>query len=565
MILNQGYHSIVIKNLLSITFIIGLLFVCIPPINAQTLSGQDLIESNIILQSQTQILVQYKDGYTPQEVLEKVEKRESVASQPILGSLRIAAEDTILNAQGIPQPEKIKEEYEKAQKMARVKSSRKLLKERPKKKTPLANTEVVTLESNASVKTAIETFNNLSTVEYAEQNRLFYADITPNDPLYIQEWGLPKIGAPAAWDRSTGSNQVIVGVIDSGVMETHPDLEANLIGGYDFVVGDSIPNDRCGHGTHVAGTIGALSNNGIGVAGVNWNVKILSLKSLSTAQGPNGKPTCAGSTKTIADGVVYAVNNGAKVINMSLGGNGTCPPTTQQAINYARNNGAVVIVAAGNENQNASAHTPANCSGVIVVGATNQSDKRSIWGAGGSNYGNIVTISAPGTAIMSTMSTENIMNCTSLYCPANGTSMATPHVAGAAALLLSLNSSLTPDAIKNILVSSATPITTDQPIGGRLNLAAAVQQVSGNTTTNTPIPTSTRTPTVTFPPTACDPDAVGTSAGVIDFADLRFIRRELAGIVNTNKGSCLTSPSSDTTSFSDLRRARRIIAGLEPL
>ncbi len=551
------------KYLLSILFIIGLLFVCISPTFAQTLSGQDLVESNIILQSQNQILVQYKEGYTPQEVQEKVKKRESIASQPILGNLRIAAEDTVLNAQGIPQPEVIRQQYEKANKKARLRSSRKLLKERPKRETPLKNTEVITLEQNASVENAIETYNDLPTVEYVEQNKLFFADVAPNDPLYPQEWGLTKIGAPTAWNTSTGSNQIIVGVVDSGVMETHPDLQANLIGGYDFVVGDNIPNDRCGHGTHVAGTIGAVSNNGIGVSGVNWNVKILSLKSLSTAQDPNtGKPTCAGSTKTISDGVMYAVNNGAKVINMSLGGSSTCPNTTQQAINYARSNGAVVIVAAGNNSQNASAHTPANCSGVIVVGATTQSDTR----AGFSNYGPIVSISAPGAAIMSTMSTENIMNCSSLYCNANGTSMAAPHVAGAAALLLSLNPNLTPDQIKNILVSSADPINTSQPIGPRLNLARAVAQVSGNTTTNTPIPTSSpipsSTPSVTTTPTPCNPD---TTSGTIDFADLRLIRRELAGIVNSNKGSCLTNPSNDATSFSDLRRTRRIIAGLESL
>lgn len=520
-------------------------------------------ESDIILNSQNQILVQYKEGFTPSEVDQKVEYREKIASQPVLGTLRIAADDTISNAQGLPQPETVQKDYEKANKKAGYKSSRRLLREKAQRPTPLENTEVVTINQDASIDEAIQAYENLPTVASVEKNMLFYADITPNDPLYSQEWGLAKIGAPTAWDKSTGSNQIIVGVIDSGIMESHPDLQANQIGGYDFISNDNIPNDTCGHGTHVAGTIGATTNNGIGVAGVNWNVKIVSAKSLGATIDPDtGKATCAGSAKSITDGIVFVADQGAKVINMSLGGDAACSNITQQAINYARNKGAVVIVAAGNANQNASLHTPANCSGVIVVGATTSSDARSNF----SNYGSLVNISAPGSAIMSTMIPNNTFNgmpvvgasCVGqLYCYLSGTSMATPHVAGAAALLLSINSSLSPDQIKDILVSTATPITTDLPIGNRLNLAAAIQQVGGGGVTNPPISQgATNTPIQS----QCDPF---NSGGTFNIQDLILIRQEAAKLISGNKGSCLTTPRTDATSIVDLARARRIVAGLE--
>lgn len=524
---------------------------------AQNLSSEDLLESDIILNSQNQILVQYKPGYTPSEVDRKVEEREKIASQPILGTLRIAADDTISNVQGLPQPEVVQKDYEKTKKQVGHTSSRRLLHQKTQKPTLLENTEVITISQDVQIDEALKAYEKLPTVESVEKNSLFYADLIPNDPMYSQEWGLTKIGAPTAWDKTTGSNQLIVGVIDSGIMETHPDLQANQIGGYDFVTNDSTPNDRCGHGTHVSGTIGAVTNNGIGVAGVNWNVKIISAKSLSTAQDPNtGKPTCAGSTKTIADGIIYVADQGAKVINMSLGGNGACSSTTQQAINYARNKGVVVIVAAGNENQNASVHTPANCNGVIVVGATTSLDTRASF----SNYGSLNTISAPGTNILSTISLENIMGTACAgqqYCQASGTSMATPHVAGAAALLLSINSSLTPDQIKNILVSSADTINTDQPIGPRLNLAKAIQQVTGGGVTNPPISQgATNTPIAT----QCDPF---NSGGTFTIQDLILVRQETAKLITGNKGSCLTAPGSDATSIIDLARSRRIVAGLE--
>lgn len=534
--------------------------------------AQVIDESVFIEEARRQLIVQYKPGFTPEEINQQVTQRQKIASQPIVGSLRIAAEDTITNMQGSSTPEQIKKRYSETSKDAKQKSSRPLLRNKPRRPTPLENAEIVTLDKGASIDNAIEAYKNLPTVETVEENRLYFATATPNDPLYSQEWGLAKINAQAAWDISKGSNQVIVGIIDSGVMETHPDLQANLIGGYDFVVGDNIPNDKCGHGTHVAGTIGAVTNNSVGVAGINWNIKILSIKSLSTMRNPNtGKPDCGGSESMVTNGIMYAANNGAKVINMSLGGPGTCAQTRQNAINYARSLGAVVVVAAGNGNSNAQGESPANCTGVITVGATTPTDSRASF----SNYGNLVTISAPGTSILSTMMPDNVIEGTPLmgpscvgqqYCTANGTSMATPHVAGAAALLLSVKSTLTPDQIQNILVSSAEVLpASTKPIGPRLNLLKAVQQAQGTGgSTSTPGATATNTPapTTTQAPQLCDPDTNGTSKNVIDFADRLVARRELSGILSTNRASCMTTENNQTT-ISDLRRIYRIMTGLE--
>lgn len=556
-----------IRILLPILFCLFCFFTTATQIHAQIIDESALIE-----EASRQLIIQYKPGFTPDEINKKVTQREEIASQPIVGTLRIAAEDTITNMQGSATPEEIKKRYAETNKEVKQKSSRPLLKTKPKKPTPLENAEIVTLDKNTPIETAIEAYESLPTVEYAEENRLYFATATPNDPLYSQEWGLTKINAPAAWDISKGSNQVIVGIIDSGVMETHPDLQANLIGGYDFVVGDNIPNDKCGHGTHVAGTIGAITNNSIGVAGVNWNVKILSIKSLSTMRNPNtGKPDCGGAESMVTNGIMYAANNGAKVINMSLGGQGSCNQARQNAINYARSLGAVVVVAAGNGNIDAQYESPANCSGVIVVGATTPTDTRASF----SNYGSLVTISSPGTSILSTMMPDNVIEGTPLmgpscvgqqYCTANGTSMATPHVAGAAALLLSVKSSLTPDQIKNILISSADPLSAStKPIGPRLNLLKALQQAQGSGgSTSTPAVTATNTPisTTTQTPQLCDPDPNGTSSNVIDFADRLIARRELSGILSTNRASCMTIENNQTT-ISDLRRIYRIMTGLE--
>ncbi|MEO7773683.1 MAG: S8 family serine peptidase, partial [Steroidobacteraceae bacterium] len=251
-------------------------------------------------------------------------------------------------------------------------------------------------------------------VRFVEVDRLLKPDFVPNDPSYTNQWHYYEptggINLPAAWDQSTGAG-VVVAVIDTGIT-THPDLDANIVAGYDFISddktardgdgydpdpadqGDWVTADYCDlgspaqdstwHGTHVAGTVAAVSNNAKGVAGVAFNAKVMPLRVLGR---------CGGSTSDIANAIVWAAGgavqgvpnnpNPVEVINMSLGGEGDCSITTQQAIDFAVSRGVVVVVAAGNDNSTASTHEPANCNNVITVGATNRSGGR----AGYSNYG----------------------------------------------------------------------------------------------------------------------------------------------------------------------------------
>lgn len=353
-------------------------------------------------------------------------------------------------------------------------------------------------------------------IAYVEPDRKMYPLMTPNDASYSSQWDLYEttggIRAPAAWDRSTGSG-VVVAVIDTGI-RPHADLSGQTVAGYDMINDATVANDggtrdsdpsdpgdwvaagECGtgepasnsswHGTHVAGTIAAKTNNSTGVAGIAFNAKIQPVRVL-------GK--CGGYTSDIADGMIWAsggtvsglpVNaTPSKVINMSLGGGGACDTTSQNAITSARSRGTVVVVAAGNENQNASNSNPANCSGVITVAATDRNGARAYY----SNYGSIVTLAAPGgdvrssssNGILSTLNAGTKAPGADSYAYYQGTSMATPHVAGVVALMLSAKPSATPDQIKAALQSSARafPGTCSQCGSGILDAAAAVAAITG--------------------------------------------------------------------------------------
>lgn len=307
-------------------------------------------------------------------------------------------------------------------------------------------------------------------VQYVEEDRILTKNLTPTDSRYNEQWGYFEaaggINMPAAWDQTNGAG-VVVAVIDTGY-RPHADLVANIVGGYDFISDATIGNDgnlrdsdardpgdwtaagECGpgqpasnsswHGTHVAGTIAAVTNNATGVAGVAYGAKVLPLRGL-------GK--CGGYTSDIADAIVWAAGGTvsgvpanpfpAKVINMSLGGGGACDTTTQNAINSARSRNATVVVAAGNENQNVSNSSPANCAGVIAVAAVGRNGGRAPY----SNFGTLVDVAAPGGAqntgtangILSTLNAGLTVPGADSYAFYQGTSMATPHVAGAVALL----------------------------------------------------------------------------------------------------------------------------------
>lgn len=325
-------------------------------------------------------------------------------------------------------------------------------------------------------------------VEYVEPDRVMRAKLTPNDTYFGNQWDLtdPVGGAnqTGAWDVSTGAG-VNVAVIDTGITP-HSDLTGQIVGGYDFISSsatardgngrDSNPNDEgdwygnneCGvgypasdsswHGTHVAGTVAALTNNAKGVASMAYGAKVVPVRVL-------GK--CGGTVSDIVDAIVWASGgsvsgvpanpNPARVLNLSLGGGGACG-SFQSAINTARANGSVFVVAAGNESQNVSNSSPANCSGVISVAATTKSGSRASY----SNYGTTIVVSAPGGDgsggagdILSTLNTGTTTQGSETYAYYAGTSMATPHVAALAAAMLSKKPSLTPDQVKTYITTNA--------------------------------------------------------------------------------------------------------------
>ncbi len=263
--------------------------------------------------------------------------------------------------------------------------------------------QVVLLPDGMSVEDGIKQYKQNPDVLYAEPNYIYHASATtPNDPEYGELWGLEKIQAPAAWDITTGSEDVIIAVVDSGVDYNHPDLRANMWRkngngeyGYDFVELDDDPQDLNGHGTHVAGTIAAAGNNGEGIAGVMWNARIMAVRALDR----NGQ----GYLSDIAEAVAYAANNGAQIINMSLGGPGNSEILREAIEKAGEQNNVLVIAAAGNESNNndISPSYPASYDlpNIIAVAATDRDDKLAPF----SNYGaTTVDVAAPGVGILST-------------------------------------------------------------------------------------------------------------------------------------------------------------------
>jgi len=249
-----------------------------------------------------------------------------------------------------------------------------------------------------SVASAIAALEANPAVAYAEPNWIYHAEALPNDPRYSQLWGLAKIGGPAAWNRTTGSAGVKVAVVDTGIATDHPDLSANLVPGFDFVQGDSDPRDFNGHGTHVAGTIGARGNNAIGVTGVDWQVSLMPVRVLDGSG--------SGSNANVAAGFAYACSHGAVIVNASLGGGGYST-AMRDTIASASCANTLFVVAAGNngENNDATPHYPCsygappdNLANVVCVAATDQNDAL----ANFSNYGQSVDLAAPGVNIPST-------------------------------------------------------------------------------------------------------------------------------------------------------------------
>jgi subtilisin-like proprotein convertase family protein len=348
----------------------------------------------------------------------------------------------------------------------------------------------IEVAQGVTVDQALAFYRIQSDVLSATPDYMVHVNIIPNDPSYGQLYGMNKIGAPSAWDTTTGSGNMVIAVIDTGVDYTHPDLAANMwknpgeivgngidddsngfiddIYGYDFANNDNNPIDDHGHGTHVAGTIGAVGNNAVGVAGVNWNVKIMALKFL-TATG-------SGSLSNAIKCLNYAVANGAKISNNSWGGGGY-DGAMFAALQNAQSNGHIFVAAAGNNgtNNDTTAFYPANYNldNVVSVAATDANDNRASF----SNYGaTTVDLGAPGVSIYSTYKNGG-------YASLSGTSMASPHVAGALALVWDKYPGLTYRQAINHLLGNVTTVTSMQTTtisGGRLNVANAIN--------NAPVP-----------------------------------------------------------------------------
>lgn len=303
-------------------------------------------------------------------------------------------------------------------------------------------------------------------------NAVFELVRTTNDSMLSNLWGMTKINAPQAWDITTGSNQVKVAVLDTGILSTHVDIPSSTTG-YNFHGNNSNFTDDNGHGTHVAGTIGGIGNNGVGVVGVNWNVSLLGVKVL----GASG----SGSLASVAAGTDYARQQGAHVMNFSLGAQGADYTPLRDALQAASDAGIVLVFAAGNSatNNDSLPFYPANYQfpSSITVAATTSNDGLASF----SNFGaTTVHVGAPGVGIVSTVHNGG-------YASYSGTSMAAPHVAGLVALVKSANESITGPDLRNCILNtgdSLGSLSGKTTTGKRINAFSALSQC----TNGAPIP-----------------------------------------------------------------------------
>ena len=317
--------------------------------------------------------------------------------------------------------------------------------------------------------------------EYAEEDFIANKLEIPNDPDYSKQWGLTKIQANLGWDISHGSPEVKIAIIDTGINNSHPDLAGKIYSSVNCIDPSCpalVTSDPDSHGTHVAGIAAASTNNNIGVAGTSFNSSLMSVKALNDSG--------SGYYSWIANGIIWAADNDADVINLSLGG-GFPSITLESAINYAWNQGVVIVAAAGN-NGSSSRVYPGSYANSIAVASTGQNDLKTSF----SNYGSWVDVAAPGSSIYSTYHSG--------YEYLSGTSMSTPFVSGLAALIKAVN-----PGWSNYQIRQKIEATSDAINGtglywqfGRINVCSALDC---NIVTITPTPTPVVIPTATFTPT----------------------------------------------------------------
>ncbi len=328
--------------------------------------------------------------------------------------------------------------------------------------------------AHGSEKSVVAKLKNNPHFKFAELDTRVPVAAALNDPYLGSEWHIAKIGAPAAWDSAQGSG-VTIAILDTGVDGTHPDLAPRMVAGWDMYGNTADSSDLCGHGTAVAGSAAAAGNNATGVAGVSGQSKIMPLR-IAYKNTTDG--LCYAYASTIASGVTYAADHGAKVVNVSFS-NAASSTAVQSAGNYLKSKGGLLFVSANNNNRD-EGFTPSTA--LIAVSSTDSADNRSSF----SSYGAFVSLAAPGSNIYTT-------NKGGSYGGWNGTSFSSPVAAGAAALVMSANPSLTADQVQNILFSTAVDLGTagrDIYFGyGRVNAAAAVAAAKSMPAADTMAPT----------------------------------------------------------------------------
>lgn len=336
-----------------------------------------------------------------------------------------------------------------------------------------SNLNVVDLPSGVSAKSVLAKLSKHPHLKRVELDRKVRASYVPNDPYYASEYHLAKIGTPSAWNSTQGAG-VTIAILDTGVDGAHPDLAPNMVPGYNFVDNNTNTADTCGHGTAVAGSAAASSNNALGVAGVAGQAKIMPIR-IGAADATGA---CTAYTSTIVSGIMYAADRGARIVNVSFGPLAGSA-AVQNAAQYLKSKGGLLFVSAGNNGVDAAI---APTTSMIVVSATDSGDSRTSW----SNFGSFVSLAAPGAGIWTTSKGN-------LYQQWNGTSFSSPVAAGVGALVMAANPSLDNQTVESLLYSTAVDLGSvgrDAYFGhGRVNAAAAVAAaVAKRTPTDTVAP-----------------------------------------------------------------------------
>lgn len=467
-----------------------------------------------------EVIITYQDGYSPTELAARVAQREA-RSESLSGSLQNIQENVSLMIAGNERPEIAQEEVNSV--IAQHKLEPVLLEESRE------NQVVYTVTADSSMSEVIDDAQGLP-VERIQPNYVYFLLETPNDSYFPNQWGFNAIHVDKAWDKGKGSTSLKVAIIDSGIDKNHPDLAGHVEKSKPIMAGCYNDGDSNGHGTHVAGVIGALSNNSTGVSGMNWNVTLLGY----CVVAPDGK----GSSHAVAQGIRDATDDGAKVINMSLGGP-SFPNRDYEltsALDYAASKDVVIVAAAGNCGRyapgeytdqdmaqcywggNADKYLPASSPHAISVAGTGPQNERASY----SNYGSTVDVAAPGgnptsgssscsstgsNCILSTWNRTSscpVAGTATGYCSIAGTSMAAPHVTGLAALIRAAKPSLNRAEVQVILQNNALDLgqagKDDQFGYGLIDAQKSLDSI----VSTSPAPSSSPSVAPSISPSSCD-------------------------------------------------------------